>query len=72
MTELRDQEEANLVKQDKLVRTKNERVPRLSDLTMRPVFAGRKTQGNLEAGPFPLEKSNHGWEKEAARYPVFH
>ena len=47
--ELREQEEANLVKQDKLVRTKNERVPRLSDLTMRPVFAGRKTQGNLEA-----------------------
>ncbi|KAL7519772.1 hypothetical protein ACHAWX_004526 [Stephanocyclus meneghinianus] len=47
--ELQDQEEANLVKQDKLVRTKNERVPRLSDLTMRPVFAGRKTQGNLEA-----------------------
>ena len=31
------------------MRTKNERVPRLSDLTMRPVFAGRKTQGNLEA-----------------------
>jgi len=47
--ELRILEEANLVKQEKLVRTKNERVPRLSDLTMRPVFAGRKTQGNLEA-----------------------
>ena len=47
--ELRELEEANLVKQEKLVRTKNERVPRLSDLTMRPVFAGRKTQGNLEA-----------------------
>eukprot|EP00550_Attheya_septentrionalis_P006611 CAMPEP_0198290936 /NCGR_PEP_ID=MMETSP1449-20131203/8621_1 /TAXON_ID=420275 /ORGANISM="Attheya septentrionalis, Strain CCMP2084" /LENGTH=1096 /DNA_ID=CAMNT_0043989503 /DNA_START=97 /DNA_END=3387 /DNA_ORIENTATION=+ len=47
--ELREQEEANLVEQDKLVRTKNERVPRLSDLTMRPVFAGRKTQGNLES-----------------------
>lgn len=31
------------------MRTKNERVPRLADLTMRPVFAGRKTQGNLEA-----------------------
>ena len=37
------------MEQEKLVRTKNERVPRLSDLTMRPVFAGRKTQGNLEA-----------------------
>ena len=48
-TEIQEQEEATLVKQDKLIRTKNERVPRLSDLTMRPVFAGRKTQGNLEA-----------------------
>jgi len=47
--EIREIEELNLVKQEKLVRTKNERVPRLSDLTMRPVFAGRKTQGNLEA-----------------------
>jgi len=47
--ELREQEEANLVQQERLIRTKNERVPRLSDLTMRPVFAGRKTQGNLEA-----------------------
>ena len=47
--EIRESEEQNLVKQEKLVRTKNERVPRLSDLTMRPVFAGRKTQGNLEA-----------------------
>lgn len=47
--EIREQEEANLVEQEKLVRTKNERVPRLADLTMRPVFAGRKTQGNLEA-----------------------
>lgn len=47
--EVQEQEEANLVKQDKLMRTRNERVPRLSDLTMRPVFSGRKTQGNLEA-----------------------
>lgn len=49
MKELREQEEANLVVQEKLMRTKNQRVPRLADLTMRPVFAGRKTQGNLEA-----------------------
>jgi len=49
MKEIQVTEEANLVKQDKLVRTKNERVPRLADLTMRPVFAGRKTQGNLES-----------------------
>ena len=47
--ELREIEEATLVTQEKLVRTKNERVPRLMDLTMRPVFAGKKTQGNLEA-----------------------
>lgn len=47
--EILEMEEANLVQQEKLVRLKNERVPRLSDLTMRPVFAGRKTQGNLEA-----------------------
>lgn len=47
--EVMEMEEANLVEQEKLVRTRNERVPRLSDLTMRPVFAGRKTQGNLEA-----------------------
>ena len=47
--ELREQEEADLVQQEKLVRTRNERVPRLADLTMRPAFANRKTQGNLEA-----------------------
>ncbi|CAB9516099.1 FACT complex subunit SPT16 [Seminavis robusta] len=47
--ELKALEEANLVEQEKLVRIKNERVSRLSDLSMRPVFGGRKTQGNLEA-----------------------
>jgi nucleosome binding factor SPN SPT16 subunit len=49
MKEIQEQEEATLVKQDKLIRTKNERVPRLSDLTIRPVVSGRKNQGNLEA-----------------------
>jgi nucleosome binding factor SPN SPT16 subunit len=49
MKEVKEQEEADLVVQEKLIRTKNERVPRLADLTMRPVVAGRKTQGNLEA-----------------------
>lgn len=49
LREIKAQEEADLVEQEKLVRTKNERVPRLADLTMRPVVAGRKTQGNLEA-----------------------
>lgn len=38
-----------MVEQEKLVRIKNERVHRLANLTMRPVFAGKKTQGNLEA-----------------------
>lgn len=47
--EIQEQEEATLVEQDKLVRIKNERVHRLTDLSMRPVFGGRKTQGNLEA-----------------------
>ena len=47
--EIREQEEADLVEQEKLVRTRNERVPRLSDLTMRPVVSARKTQGSLEA-----------------------
>lgn len=47
--EQREQEEANLVQQERLVQTKLDRVPRLSDLTMRPVFAARKTQGNLES-----------------------
>jgi nucleosome binding factor SPN SPT16 subunit len=32
--EIQEEEEATLVKQDKLIRTKNERVPRLSDLTL--------------------------------------
>lgn len=49
MKELQDQEEANLVKQEALVRTTHDNIPRLADLTMRPVFAGRKTQGNCEA-----------------------
>jgi len=47
--EIKEMEEATLVEQPKLVRIKNERVSRLSDLSMRPVFGGRKTQGNLEA-----------------------
>uniref|UniRef100_A0A7S2V990 FACT complex subunit n=1 Tax=Entomoneis paludosa TaxID=265537 RepID=A0A7S2V990_9STRA len=47
--ELREQEEADLVEQEKLVRTRGAAVPRLSDLTMRPVVSARKTQGSLEA-----------------------
>lgn len=41
-------EEADLVVQAKLIRTKDQRVPRLQDLTMRPTLSG-KTVGNLEA-----------------------
>lgn len=57
--EIQREEEATLVEQEKLVRTKNERVPRLSDLTMRPVVAGRKTQGNLEAHTNGLRFISH-------------
>ncbi|CAM9487349.1 unnamed protein product, partial [Laminaria digitata] len=41
-------EEADLVSQAKLIRSKDQRVPRLQDLTMRPTLAG-KTVGALEA-----------------------
>ncbi|CAN0025848.1 unnamed protein product, partial [Ectocarpus sp. 12 AP-2014] len=41
-------EEADLVTQAKLIRSKDQRVPRLQDLTMRPTLAG-KTVGSLEA-----------------------
>jgi len=61
MKEVQDQEEADLVQQDQLIRTKNDRVPRLSDLTMRPSFAKQKTQGNLEAHANGLRfQSNRG------------
>lgn len=41
-------EEADLVVQAKLIRTKDQRVPRLQDLNMRPTLSG-KTVGSLEA-----------------------
>lgn len=41
-------EEADLVVQAKLIRSKDQRVTRLQDLTMRPTLAG-KTVGALEA-----------------------
>lgn len=49
MLELQEQQETSLVAQEKLVRTKNERVPKIADVTMRPVMTNRKTQGVLEA-----------------------
>jgi len=47
--EQKEQEESNLVEQTKLKRTKQGKIPRLQDLTMRPQFSGRKTNGQLEA-----------------------
>ena len=45
----KEDEESNLVEQTKLKRTKEGRVPRLQDLTMRPQLSGRKTTGSLES-----------------------
>ena len=47
--EQKAEQEKDLVKQDKLVRIKDQRVPRLQDLTMRPTLTGRKCTGTLEA-----------------------
>ncbi|GMI35190.1 hypothetical protein TeGR_g3113, partial [Tetraparma gracilis] len=47
--EQKEQEESNLVEQPKLKRMTDGKIPRLLDLTMRPVFSGRKTTGALEA-----------------------
>ena len=60
--EQKEAEESNLVEQEKLVRLKEGRVPRLSDLTMRPALGkGRKTVGQLEAHQNGLRfKSNKG------------
>jgi nucleosome binding factor SPN SPT16 subunit len=46
---MREQQEASLVTQERLIIMKNERVPRISDVTMRPVMTNRKTQGTLDA-----------------------
>jgi nucleosome binding factor SPN SPT16 subunit len=45
----KEAEESDLVEQAKLVRLKDGKIPRLQDITMRPVFGGRKTIGTLEA-----------------------
>mmetsp|Transcript_2922 Transcript_2922/g.8893 ORF Transcript_2922/g.8893 Transcript_2922/m.8893 type:complete len:574 (-) Transcript_2922:748-2469(-) len=42
-------EEADLVAQEKLVKMRDQRIPRMSDLTMRPFISGKKTTGTLEA-----------------------
>jgi len=47
--EQKEEEEKDLVQQAKLIRIRDERVPRLQDLTMRPHLSGRKSSGSLEA-----------------------
>ena len=47
--EMKAEQEKHLVVQDKLIRLKDQRVPRLQDLTMRPQITGRKCLGTLEA-----------------------
>jgi nucleosome binding factor SPN SPT16 subunit len=47
--EQREEEERDLVVQEKLIRIRDQRVPRLQDLTMRPQISGRKCIGALEA-----------------------
>jgi len=45
---LKAAEEANLVAQEKLVKMRDQRIPRMADLTMRPFVSGKKTTGTLE------------------------
>lgn len=47
--EMKAEQEKDIVVQAKLVRIKDQRVPRLQDVTMRPQISGRKCVGNLEA-----------------------
>lgn len=48
-SEQKAEEEKDLVTQEKLIRIKDQRVPLLKDLTMRPQLSGRKSTGNLAA-----------------------
>ena len=47
--EQKAEQEKDLVVQDKLIRIKDQRVPRLMDLIMRPQLTGRKCVGTIEA-----------------------
>ena len=47
--EQRLEQEKDLVVQQKLIRIKDQRIPRLQDLTMRPSISGRKCVGTIEA-----------------------
>mmetsp|Transcript_15989 Transcript_15989/g.64504 ORF Transcript_15989/g.64504 Transcript_15989/m.64504 type:complete len:571 (+) Transcript_15989:474-2186(+) len=42
-------EEADLVAQETLIKTRDQRVPRMTDLTMKPFMSGKKSVGTLEA-----------------------
>jgi nucleosome binding factor SPN SPT16 subunit len=42
-------QEATLVVQPKLIRLKDQRVPRLADIEMRPALSGRKSKGTIDA-----------------------
>jgi nucleosome binding factor SPN SPT16 subunit len=48
-SEQKKEVERDLVEQDKLIRIKDQRVPQLQDLTMRPQLSGRKSTGALAA-----------------------
>jgi nucleosome binding factor SPN SPT16 subunit len=47
--EQKAEQEKDLVIQEKLIRIKDQRVPRLQEVTMRPQLSGRKCVGNIEA-----------------------
>lgn len=49
LREMKAEQEKGLVEQPKLIRIKDQKVPRLQDVTMRPAISGRKTLGTLEA-----------------------
>lgn len=56
--EQKAEQEKDLVVQAKLIRIKDQRVPRLQDLTMRPQLSGRKCVGTIEAHQNGLRYNN--------------
>lgn len=60
--EQKAEQEKDLVVQDKLVRIKDQRVPRLQDLTMRPNISNKKCVGALEAHQNGLRFTSHRGE----------
>jgi nucleosome binding factor SPN SPT16 subunit len=47
--EQKAEQEKDLVVQNKLIRIKDQRIPRLQEVTMRPTITGRKCVGTIEA-----------------------